>query len=521
MSAEDDVITTTEVTESIKNVPLTDEGKEVVDTMDQILREISYQDLTDLQWNELRKKRDEAIKASLTTKEETETESYYQDSGSNDMSLEKSGIWGMPFQFTEQADPRINNNHGRVFYQKVLTNLPLVIFQIGKPRFMDGGKFLGDSKLSGVVKKALAIQDEDEQERVLNNLSMSGAFNETRYYSFQDDFVTYTNYVNTLCRFTAIKMGLAHHNNFDIKSYREDNLVDRLLGMNNYMAFYVTTSTNYNESGSNSTGDSRLSGLIKGAGSLKREIDFLFGRNQSDISSLDTASYNETIGTLASELGGDPQSFLSRITSMGKSVMSGGNLLFPEIWQDSSFRKSYTVDIKLHSPYGDKESIFMNIYVPLLALLALALPRQSGKQAYEGPFVIKMFSKGWFNCDLGMVESIDIRKGGGSNNDWNQDFLPLEVDVSLSIKDLYPTIMLTTSKGRGSLFANNTGLTEYLNLMSGVNLLKINPLKSIETNIAMAIGSIESAIPEASYRITHTLSKINRNLINKIFGGLM
>ncbi len=46
----------------------------------------------------------------------------------------------------------------------------------------------------------------------------------------------------------------------------------------------------------------------------------------------------------------------------------------------------------------------------------------------------------WFTVDMGVVTSLSYKKGG-SEDLFNKDGLPLELEVTLNCKDLYPTLM--------------------------------------------------------------------------------
>ena len=120
---------------------------------------------------------------------------------------------------------------------------------------------------------------------------------------------------------------------------------------------------------------------------------------------------------------------------------------------DSSYKKSYSLTFKLTSPYGNIASIFWSIYVPLLHLIALSMPRQNSLQGYDSPYILKCFSKGWFACDMGIVESIDVKRPEAGH--WTIEGLPTQLEITLSIKDLYPTVMMT-HRGLGSIHKYNT-----------------------------------------------------------------
>jgi hypothetical protein len=182
------------------------------------------------------------------------------------------------------------------------------------------------------------------------------------------------------------------------------------------------------------------------------------------------------------------------------STLSGHNLIFPEIWSDSSYSKSFTVDIKLASPYGDRESIFLHILRPLFHLMALAIPRQVGANSYTTPLLIQAHSKGVINCEMGIVEGISITRAGSGLEQQTVDNLPTEIDVSLSIKDLYANISLTNhlaKHGREMLF-NNIGLLDFIASFTGYSLNKPDPARKLD----FALSTMLRANPILNWRET-------------------
>ena len=168
-------------------------------------------------------------------------------------------------------------------------------------------------------------------------------------------------------------------------------------------------------------------------------------------------------------------------------------MLFPEVWDDSQYSKDYSVSIKLFSPYGDPYSIFTNIYIPMAYLMALVLPIQSSPQGYEGPFIVKSYVRGMFSCDLGMFNSLSISRG--DNSLMTIDGLPTELEITLGLKDLYSTMMMSISNSNLSiLFGNNTGLIEYIYALSGVELFSSKPFLK---KLAQAISNISNAPTDA------------------------
>jgi len=140
------------------------------------------------------------------------------------------------------------------------------------------------------------------------------------------------------------------------------------------------------------------------------------------------------------------------------------------VWSDSTFERGYNLTFKLFSPYGDRLSIFENIYIPFIMLLAMALPKQIGTASYITPFFIRAFAKGLFSCELGIITSLSVSKGEDMNDRTFEGY-PRSMTVSLNIKDLTPKLSLSLDGGVfGVISAKNVGFKEYLFNLANIDL---------------------------------------------------
>jgi hypothetical protein len=76
------------------------------------------------------------------------------------------------------------------------------------------------------------------------------------------------------------------------------------------------------------------------------------------------------------------------ILAKASGLLAGSRMVFPEIWTDSSFSRSYSCSMKLNSPYGNNLAIYLNIIVPICHLLCLTLPRENFNNMYYSPFIL-------------------------------------------------------------------------------------------------------------------------------------
>ena len=258
-----------------------------------------------------------------------------------------------------------------------------------------------------------------------------------------------------------------------------------------YIDFFIKPPS-YSESLGNSTNQSQFAGMIQSAGSMAKELQFLVGGGMS----LESGKFNEQINDyknnmeqLVKNVGTNEtiKRTLSTLITGSTSVITGANLIFPEIWESSYYNRDFSLEITLATPYGDRESIFLEILVPLMHLIALVLPRQSTVNSYSAPFLVRCTVPGFFSCDMGIVTDMTISKGGPSGDSWSRDGLPTEVTVNLQIKDLYNALSMNNYKTPRNVwnFLWNGPLFDYVGVACGLNMRSSEYTKKIELLTAL------------------------------------
>ena len=209
------------------------------------------------------------------------------------------------------------------------------------------------------------------------------------------------------------------------------------------------------------------------------------GSSNAALDMLSDGNYESTMSSIQKTVDSftSGQGVLGAILGNATTVLSGGKLVFPELWSDSDYDRSYNIDIKLRSPDADDVSIFLNIIVPYIHLMALTAPRDfDGKynsNGYVAPFLVRAYCRSMFNIDMGIITSMSVTKGGEGNWVANSG-LPTSIDISLSIKDLYNSLYI--SKGAGGIkdsldmakFVANDGEMEQLMTLAGVETRALN-----------------------------------------------
>lgn len=280
---------------------------------------------------------------------------------------------------------------------------------------------------------------------------------------------------------------------FESGGNSDDNRdVEEALASYNFVQFYVDPESGVSESMSNSTGESSLKSMVDTGSNYLKDLAFMLNSG-----GVGTEAYNAFIDQAAAGLDGITSTIagngnvggvLSRIINLGGNVLKGENVVIPDIYQSSEYTKSYSITVHLKSPYGTKLGYYINIFVPMMHLLALALPREKTANSYGSPFLVKATMDGSFTCNLGIVRSIGIQK---MSETYNIDGLPMEVDVTLDIDDLYSDLTITPQTSP-TMFVNNSSLVEFLAVNCGLSLTAPN----IHKKTQMVINVLTNAITE-------------------------
>ena len=413
----------------------------------------------------------------------------------NMMTTTMNGIEGLPYQFLPTVDTRLNSTGrsttdsmvGRKYAEKIMGRLPLLFLTPGKPQALaDFSKADRASVINMLIDQSL---DED----LING--------EGRYYNISFAYDEYFRYLNCMLSATAAFLGVfeqeipingkmvkigtydwSNELNSDFKTFfsAKENLI-----------FYLDNFSSVSESFTNETTESSIASQINGVSDTANEINFLLAGNSgvlgkiadnvSDAVTSVTSALSDTLG----KLGGG---IIGSLADTGiNTLVNGGKIVFPQIWSNSSYSRSYSLDIKLRSPDHDSLSIFLNIIKPYCKILALTLPRvmqhedHYNTNGYMSPFLVKAFSKGMFNIDMGIISSLSVTKGAECQ--WNDDGLPTQIDISIDITDLYSSLAMSGFESTGMLLGNpfkaskqimkivnNTAYMDFLANLAGLNV---------------------------------------------------
>lgn len=405
-------------------------------------------------------------------------------------------ILGTPPGFTSVADP---NN--RTTINSFAKDMRFLSLTPGTPKFNGGYSeqlMYNQTTYSNVTKTPKEMLDYLKK----NGIDTDFASKDKRYYTFQSKFEEYYAYLETMLNTIWIKLGLGTEGSktnimtfFNADSSQSDLQAQYKTALGFYIqgapqvSEDITNSelSNSLESDVNNTSDkfqqlNYLTGMGSVTGTAMRHLkgaQKLTGTIFHQASTFKSTFYDPLFGTLSTQNG-----FLKNIAALTKNiaemttvndlsamlqqfaVTNGMKVRYPNLWSDSQYSKNLNFDFDFVSPYGDPLSIFHYVYVPFMALLCFAMPRQAASNGFISPFFVRADIPGHFTSDLAIVSNVTWQKGGSSGNLFTKDGLPRAIHVSITISDLYPYLAMTK---RLSFLSANPSYTVFLDSMAGLH----------------------------------------------------
>ena len=366
------------------------------------------------------------------------------------------------------------------------------------------------------------------------------------FYTFEDDWFTYINNVKMMINTAVIMLGLQqacvrigdyyYPIGMNVKTKNEGDVWSNYryitpttdLGTatalntdtgntSQYISFMID-STGIQESITNSIGKSQLyTSAISQGNQVGAELSFITNATAGSVSDAviklakgSKATAEEVLKNLSS---GQTGRFTAAIASSMARSYSGDHTIYPEVFQEHNSTTSMSLTIHLTSDAGDPYSYLINILVPLFFILGMGLPHlsQNNASAYCYPPIIQCNIPGLWGTRLGMVESITINKNP-NGKDFSINGYPLQVDVSISIKDLQHALF-TSPMNKISTFLNNHTMFDYIAQISGVDQYRVNGSIRTVARLALAASALTNGFTNLSNALmTDWHSLVNRTL---------
>ena len=429
----------------------------------------------------------------------TLSESAVSQKVSNLLSTSTNGIEALPYQFMASVDRRIGDENslpvGRKYAEKIFSRLPLLFLTPCEPLFMDD--FSNKNKFQAL--QAILSNRGADLSQILSSSNKAG-----RYYSVEFKYADYYKYLNLMLASVAAYLGIYNvkipigGKNKTSKTPKEIGTIDWSEELNQdfktffssaeNIVFYLDGMESVSESFTNSTQPSSLESTINGYSEMAKEIRYLFGPAGEEAAQLISSGAelsSNIVEGLTNSLLKSGAGIVNSLAGNGvNAILNGGKIIFPKMWSDSDYSRSYSIDIKLRSPDHDSLSIFLSIIKPYCKLLALTMPRQGNirgeldPNSYWSPFLVRAYSKGLFNIDMGIITSMNVTKGAQCC--WNDDGLPTQIDIQLEIEDLYSHMAMSTignplnPADQIKNIISNTTYMDFLANMAGLNIAQMD-----------------------------------------------
>lgn len=252
--------------------------------------------------------------------------------------------------------------------------------------------------------------------------------------------------------------------NIDTDQNKQENLnslknkINKILGDGSYPFFkYICSEeTTADDSISNTDGESMVKGLFDKGSSIAREVSFVTGGGDVVTAlqkiSEKLAPKDEQTGEIkkdgiaASIFGNMIPSGLQAMRNGANSVfgedivdivLKGNSIIYPKIWTGSTIVRTISLQIRLYSPYGDWNSVFMNILLPYMVLMGLALPRQTHPSFVSFPFSFSLEVPGLISSEMSMITNLSVRRGGRYDA-WSDASFMRGMDITVTVAPLKP-----------------------------------------------------------------------------------
>lgn len=473
----------------------------------------------------------EKVSSVITDDEILDVYSSYINSAASNNTTEfltenMNNVLGLPYQFPGHVDRKLNGSvFGRKYAERIITNMPLLLLTPGKVDFMSNSSDSLTSKITDLLLKNGIVNDGDDFS--YGDSALSSYVNKPgKYYTFAYDS-SYYKYVNGINQSTAkllgigdVKVNIGGHTD-KLESFMWQNAANPLMAgigqqSMRYLCFYIDGINSKSENFSNDTMESQLASKINSYSDTAKEIQFLLGAEagsaaatlQSDVLSQAQSTID---GIVDSTLSGNQ--LFKDLTTQFSTVANGGKLLFPLLYSDSTFSQSYDISMKLRCPNPTPLNWYLDIMVPLGFLYGLVMPRSVGTgNGYKSPYLVRGYYKSIFNVDLGLITDLTVSKG--KEGSWTTDGLPTEVDVDLTIKDLYSVLFMSASNDMGD-FISNDQFMSFLANQVGINVNRPDMERSLEM-YAMLVKNKITQSPR--YWADSVLGNINNNMFKKYQG---
>lgn len=238
-----------------------------------------------------------------------------------------------------------------------------------------------------------------------------------------------------------------------------------------YFSMRVDTVGPVSESTMTSTGESEVQSKFNQMSGSSRSTRF------------NLADGNVSDGFVGQAIGGainaakDVVLGLSDSLGFGGAAALGGNAFvdIPKMVTGSQTNlPTMSYQIKLRSPYGNRWSKYINLWIPFSLLFTMSMPLSTGPASYTGPFYVQCYDRGRAQTRLGVVSNFSVSRGQG-NMGFNRIGEPMGIDITIEVTELSSIMHIPISSGFRptdikAAFDNESLYQDYMSVLASMSL---------------------------------------------------
>lgn len=227
-------------------------------------------------------------------------------------------------------------------------------------------------------------------------------------------------------------------------SFWNQNKAERRMGAD-FVSFRVNFTSSNSESFNNQATEP----------SIKNEINQMSSKARMARFNLMDGNFGGPVGAVINAVSDIAKGVLSAAQVEGFIALAGNAFAdIQRVYESSSAdlnRTTFTIPLRCWA--ADDWVRLQNMFIPLGAILALGLPRATGRSSYDGPPLLEVYNQGHTLIREGMVESITVERGVGDIG-WAKGGKCLGMDVHVTIVDLSTILSMPINPG----FSNVQGV---------------------------------------------------------------
>lgn len=241
-----------------------------------------------------------------------------------------------------------------------------------------------------------------------------------------------------------------------------------------FVSFRVEQTGDAGESFTNSVGVPEIVTKLNGASGSARSTRFsVADGNVSD------GMIGKAIGAVAGAAKDLIAGVADSVGLSGALGIASGNAFadIPKYWTDSQAdmpRMNYRM--RLSSPYGNKYSKFINIWLPFSMLLVGAIPLSTGPFSYTSPFLCQLYDRGRAQTRLGMITSLSVTRGL-NNLAFNKIGEPMAIEINFTVTEMSSVLHMPIADNFGPLkdllstvFESDSLYNDYIATLTSLSL---------------------------------------------------